>query len=64
MGVVIVEEEDAVLKVYVGHCNQWNSLREGWGRGSSETRSHPEMVSNMSHVTLNFVLSEIPFVHF
>jgi len=29
-----------------------------------ETRSHPEMVGDMSHVTLNFDLSKIPFVHF
>jgi len=27
------------------------------------TRSH-EMVGDMSHVTLNFDLSKIPFVHF
>jgi len=26
------------------------------------TRSHPEMVSDMLHVTLNFDLSKIPFV--
>jgi len=29
-----------------------------------KTRSHPEMVGDMSHVTLNFDLSEIPFVRF
>jgi len=29
-----------------------------------ETRSHPEMVSDMSRVTLNFDLSKVPFVHF
>jgi len=29
-----------------------------------QTRSHPEMVSDMSRVTLNFDLSEIPFGHF
>jgi len=29
-----------------------------------KTRSHPEMVGDMSHVTLNFDLSKIPFVHF
>jgi len=28
------------------------------------TRSHPEMVSDMSRVTLNSDLSKIPFVHF
>jgi len=28
------------------------------------TRSHPEMVRDMSRVTLNFDLSKIPFVHF
>ena len=28
------------------------------------TRSHPEMVSDMRRVTLNFDLSKIPFVHF
>ena len=28
-----------------------------------QTRSHPEMVGDMSHVTLNFDLSKIPFVH-
>jgi len=28
------------------------------------TRSHPEMVGDMSHVTLNFDLSKTPFVHF
>jgi len=30
----------------------------------SQTRSHPEMVGDMSRVTLNFDLSKIPFVHF
>jgi len=29
-----------------------------------KTRSHPEMVGDMSHVTLNSDLSKIPFVHF
>ena len=29
-----------------------------------KTRSHPEMVGDMSCVTLNFDLSKIPFVHF
>ena len=29
-----------------------------------QTRSHPEMVGDMSRVTLNFDLSKIPFVHF
>jgi len=29
-----------------------------------ETRNHPEMVGDMSHVTLNFDLSKIPFVRF
>ena len=28
------------------------------------TRSHPEVVCDMSRVTLNFDLSKIPFVHF
>jgi len=28
------------------------------------TRSHPEMVGDMSRVTLNFDLSNIPFVQF
>jgi len=28
------------------------------------TRSHPEMVGDMSRVTLNFDLSKIPFEHF
>jgi len=28
------------------------------------TRSHPEMVGDMSRVTLNDDLSKIPFVHF
>jgi len=28
------------------------------------TRSHPEMVSDMSRVTLNFDLSKMPFVYF
>jgi len=28
------------------------------------TRSHPEMVGDMSHGTLNFDLSKISFVHF
>jgi len=31
---------------------------------SASTRSHPEMVDDMSRVTLNFDLSKIPFVHF
>jgi len=30
----------------------------------NRTRSHPEMVGDMSRVTLNFDLSKIPFVHF
>jgi len=29
-----------------------------------KTRSHPEMVGDMSRVTLNFDLSNILFVHF
>jgi len=29
-----------------------------------QTRSHPEMVGDMSRVTLNFDLSKIPFVRF
>jgi len=29
-----------------------------------KTGSHPEMVGDMSRVTLNFDLSKIPFVHF
>jgi len=29
----------------------------------AKTRSHPEMVGDMSRVTLNFDLSKIPFVH-
>jgi len=29
-----------------------------------ETRSHPAMVGDMSHLTLNFDLSKIHFVHF
>ena len=29
-----------------------------------KTRSHPEIVGDMSRVTLNFGLSKIPFVHF
>jgi len=29
-----------------------------------QTRSHPDVVGDMSHVTLNFDLSKIPFVHF
>jgi len=29
-----------------------------------QTRSHPEMVGDMLHVTLNFDLSKISFVHF
>jgi len=32
--------------------------------GTEETRSHPEMVGDMSCVTLNSDLSKIPFVHF
>jgi len=28
------------------------------------TRSHPELVGDMSRVTLNYDLSKIPFVHF
>jgi len=28
------------------------------------TRSHPEMVGDMSRVTLNFDLSKLHFVHF
>ena len=29
----------------------------------TSTRSHPEMVGDMSRVTLNFDLSKIPFLH-
>jgi len=29
-----------------------------------KTRTHPEMVGDMSRVTLNFDLSKIPFVRF
>jgi len=31
---------------------------------TTPTRSHPEMVGDMSRVTLNIDLSKIPFVHF
>jgi len=31
---------------------------------TQQTRSNPEMVGNMSRVTLNCDLSKIPFVHF
>ena len=31
---------------------------------STKTRSHPEMVGDMSRVTVNFDLSKIPFVCF
>jgi len=31
---------------------------------TKQTRSHPEMVGDMSRVTLNFDLSKIPFVLF
>ena len=37
--------------------NYWN-----WTT-TVKTRSHPEMVGDMSRVTLNFDLSKIPFVH-
>jgi len=30
----------------------------------TKTRSHPEMVGNVSHVTLNFDQSKSHFVHF
>jgi len=33
-------------------------------RNTTSTRSHPEMVADMSHVTLNFDLSKISLVHF
>jgi len=33
-------------------------------RPTLQTRSHPEMVGDMSRVTLNFDLSKIPFVRF
>jgi len=33
-------------------------------RGEVKTRSHPEMVGDMSRVTLKADLSKIPFVHF
>jgi len=29
-----------------------------------KTKSHPEMVGDMSRVTLNFYLSKIPFARF
>jgi len=31
---------------------------------NQSTRSHPEMVGDMSRVTLNSDISKIPFVHF
>jgi len=34
------------------------------GQVNTARRSHPEMVGDMSSVTLNFDLSKIPFVHF
>jgi len=38
--------------------------RNGTQRTKQWTRSHPEMVGDMSRVTLNFNLSKIPLVHF
>jgi len=40
---------------------RWQNLTE---QRDITTRSNPEMVRDMSRVTLNFDLSEIPFVHF
>ena len=39
-------------------------IRRWRTRSPKVTRSHPEMVGNMSRVTLNFDLSKIPFAHF
>jgi len=45
--------------------NQQCQSTEGAGdSNATKTRSHPEMVSNMSRVTLNFDPSEIPFFSF
>jgi len=43
------------------------NLREKFYQGdtkTNQTRSHPEMVGNMSRATLNFNLSKLPFVRF
>jgi len=37
---------------------------EGINKYKIITRSHPEIVGDMPHVTLNFDLSKTPFVHF
>ena len=53
--------------VFGGTLNLAQSIKpKPFSRGAitTETRSHPEMVGDMSRVTLNFDLSKIPFVHF
>ena len=67
MEVEIIEGEEAALGVNVRHPIATDGIlcvHKGRRRGSSQTRSHPEMVGDMSRVTLNFDLSKIPFVRF
>jgi len=55
--------------VKTGHITRNDNTRKtiidltNW-KVTAKTRSHPEMVSDMSRVTLNSDLSQIPFVHF
>ena len=46
----------SIYHISVGICDA--------AHNSANYKSHPEMVGDMSRVTLNFYLSKIPFVHF
>ena len=49
---------------YFSHNYFTVSCTKYWESSLCKTRNHPEMVGDMSRVTLNFDLSKIPFVHF
>jgi len=50
---------DAWDRVISGVCDSFSVHLH-----SKKTRSHPEMIGDMSRVTVNFDLSKIPIVHF
>ena len=45
-------------------CGMLDILQKQAIYNNKKTRSHPDMVGDTLHVTLNFDLSIIPFVHF
>jgi len=48
----------------ISHANNVPAEKRSMMTMKTATRSHPEIVGDMLHVTLNFDISKIPFVHF